>query len=52
MKQLPIEWVEELEQVALPEIELPPETVETVIVLMARMLTAIVIGSGEVTDER
>ncbi len=51
MKQLPLEWAEELEQDTLLEIELPPEEIEAVVILMARALVAIVTASGEVNDE-
>lgn len=52
MKQLPFEWVEEPERDARPEIELPPQTIEAVIALMARALVALVRPSGEAADDR
>lgn len=51
MKQHPFEWVEESDPEPRPEVELPPEAIETVIALMARALIALVRPSGEVADE-
>lgn len=51
MKQLPIEWIEELDLSRTPEIDLPPQAIETVVVLMARALLAIVQASDEASDD-
>lgn len=51
MKQLPIEWIEEPDMSRTPEIDLPPQTIETVVVLMARALLAIVQASEEASDD-
>ncbi len=51
MKQLPIEWIEEPDLTRTPEIDLPPQTIETVVVLMARALLAIVQASEEASEE-
>ena len=52
MKQLPFEWVEEPDRDALPEIDLPAETIRSVVALMARVLIALVRPSEGGTDER
>ena len=52
VKQLPFEWVEEPDRDALPEIDLPAETIRSVVALMARVLIALVRPSEGGTDER
>ena len=51
MKQLPIEWIEEPDLSRTPEIDLPQQTIETVVVLMARALLAIVQATAETSAE-
>ncbi len=51
MKQLPIKWIEEPDMSRTPEIDLPPQTIETVVLLMARALLAIVQASEEASDD-
>jgi hypothetical protein len=51
VKELPIEWVEKPDPNRIPETELPSEAIETVIMLMARALVAIVRVSEEASDE-
>ena len=51
MKQLPIEWIEETDLSRTPEIDLPPQVIEAVALLMARALLAIVQVSEEASDD-
>jgi len=51
VKQLPIEWIEDPDLIGAPEIDLPPQTIETVVVLMARALLALVRVSEEASDD-
>ena len=52
MKQTRFEWAEQGTAATPTEVTLDPETIETVIVLMAHALIAIVRATEEATDER
>ncbi len=52
MHQMRFEWAEQVHRTEPAEVELPRETIEVVIVLMARALIAVVRATEEAADER